>query len=345
MTGSSLEADSNAQRVTEIRASSLGGRTLLVRSRQVVLCVGGIESARLLLLSDSVEKSGIGNRHDNVGRFFQDHPHVHASLKRFDPQRFRRYCDSFRRDAIRVSPKMVAAPELQVKEQITNVGAEVYYPASDDDDSLTAAKTFLRAARSSRERHLLLPSAARMMRDPAKVVSAAFRYYVRKQPASVGSTNPRVGFFCEQEPNRDSRVTLCGEKDALGMRRTTLDWRLSSSVTRAVEILARTINQEWARLNIGEITESMFGVDPGRFVDINHHIGTARMGTNPAQSVVDGDCRVHGYENLYIGSSATFPTGGFSNPTLTVLALTVRIADRIKKQIGNASESLVSEHA
>jgi choline dehydrogenase-like flavoprotein len=71
-------------------------------------------------------------------------------------------------------------------------------------------------------------------------------------------------------------------------------------------------------------------------VDANHHIGTTRMGTDPTISVVDANCRVHGYDNLYVGSSAVFPTGGFSNPTLTILALCLRIADEIKARLPNA---------
>lgn len=327
----SLEANKSAAHIKEVRARSLGNRRLKVRSKYVVLCMGGIETARLLLLSDSVEKNGVGNQHDVVGRFFQDHPHISFPVKRTDRTRFRQYCDSFRKDNIRLSLKMVASASLQRRERIPNIGAEVFYPTSGEDDPLDAAKAFLKAVRNPGDRKLALSSLASMARDPIKVLSAGYRYYIQGQPASVGSTSPRIGFSGEQEPNRDSRVMLSTEKDNLGMRRTILDWKVGGAEARAVEVLARAIGSEWSRLGIGEIQADLSAAGQISFTDYNHHIGTTRMGTNRAVSVVDPQCRVHGYDNLYIGSSATFPTGGFSNPTLTAIALVLRIADNLKE--------------
>lgn len=132
------------------------------------------------------------------------------------------------------------------------------------------------------------------------------------------------------------------------MRRTILDWKLGQSEPRAVEVLARAIRSEWNRLGIGELEADLSGVQQINFADYNHHIGTTRMGTNRELSVVDPQCRVHGYDNLYIGSSATFPTGGFSNPTLTVIALVLRIADELKACLArskSAEVQLVTQHA
>jgi choline dehydrogenase-like flavoprotein len=65
-----------------------------------------------------------------------------------------------------------------------------------------------------------------------------------------------------------------------------------------------------------------------------HHIGTARMGASPSTSVVDSDCRVHGVHNLFIAGSAVFPTSGQANPTLTIVALALRLADHLKRSAG-----------
>ena len=72
---------------------------------------------------------------------------------------------------------------------------------------------------------------------------------------------------------------------------------------------------------------------PDHLRDQFHHIGTARMNDSPRQGVVDQNCRVHGIDNLYIGSSAVFPTGGHSNPTLTIIALCMRLSDRLKREL------------
>jgi choline dehydrogenase-like flavoprotein len=344
----SLEADQSAAHITEVRARSLGNTRITVRSKYVVLCMGGIETARLLLLSDALEKNGLGNQYDVVGRFFQDHPHISFPVKPRQTHLFHRYCDSFRKDNIRLSLKLVPSAHLQRREQITNVGAEVYYPTSGEDDPLDAAKALLKAVRNPAERRLVLPSLASMARDPIKVLSAAYRYYVQGQPASVGSSSPRLGFSGEQEPNPHSRLRLSREKDRLGMRRASLDWKLGRSEPRAVEVLARAIRSEWNRLGIGELEADLSGIQQITFADYNHHIGTTRMGANRELSVVDPQCRVHGYDNLYIGSSATFPTGGFSNPTLTVIALVLRIADELKACLArnkSAEVQLVMQNA
>jgi choline dehydrogenase-like flavoprotein len=64
-----------------------------------------------------------------------------------------------------------------------------------------------------------------------------------------------------------------------------------------------------------------------------HHIGTTRMHTDPAQGVVDADCRVHDLTNLFVAGSSVFPTGGYANPTLTIVALAVRLADHLKERL------------
>jgi choline dehydrogenase-like flavoprotein len=133
------------------------------------------------------------------------------------------------------------------------------------------------------------------------------------------------------------------ERDSLGLRRTALDWRLSGGETRSIEIFLRAIAQEWDRLDIADIDIDAVKLQGresglhGGYVDASHHMGTTRMGTDRKTSVVDDQCRVHGYENLYIGSSSVFPTGGFSNPTLTVLALCLRMADQIKSKLPQAA--------
>ena len=222
-----------------------------------------------------------------------------------------------------------------------NVGAEVYYP-SGKGDSLLAAKNLLKIVPRP-GRYKELPKAVwDVARDPLKVVKAARRYYILKQPASIGSSNPHLSVNCEQEPNNASRITLSEEKDSLGMPRVMLDWRLTGLETKSVEVFLNAVSSEWRRMGIGEVDFSKFHLKGreiglhGGYIDSAHHIGTTRMGTDPRQSVVGPDCRVHGYDNLYIGSSSVFPTGGFSNPTLTIIALCLRIADSIKELLARA---------
>jgi choline dehydrogenase-like flavoprotein len=63
-------------------------------------------------------------------------------------------------------------------------------------------------------------------------------------------------------------------------------------------------------------------------------MGTTRMHDDPKQGVVDRNCRVHGIDNLFVAGSSVFPTGGAANPTLTLLALTLRLADHLRPRLG-----------
>ena len=330
----SLEANENAASIRYVVAKSFTGKVVKVFARTFVVCCGGIENARLLLSSDSVERSGIGNRYDVVGRFFQDHPAIAFPIWPRDRARFAQWYNSFYSGGIRYAVKLASSEGFQRQQRILHTGAEVYYPST-DGDAIGAAKQVVRCLRTPRQLPQLAGALRRVARHPHRVAAAAFRYYVRGQPATVGSGMPCLGIGGEQEPSPLSRVTLSTQKDQFGVRRTALDWRLTSAQTRSIEVFLKAIAEEWDRLALAGIDESAIqwrgreNGEHGGFVDANHHIGTTRMGTNPKESVVDSDCRVHGYSNLYIGGSSVFPTSGFSNPTLTAIALGLRLADRI----------------
>ena len=334
----SLEANAAATALDKVIVRALDGHGIEVRARYFVVCCGGIESARLLLLSDSVEHDGIGNRYDVVGRYFQDHPGVGVPVHPVAGSSFHDLYDSYRISGIRHSIKIVASGELQRSESINHIGGEIYYPPT-EEDSIVAAKELLKISRQPR-RFAELPSAlGKVMRNPGRVITAAYRHYVRKMPPSVASSKPMLGFGGEQEPNPESRITLSTDLDVLGKRRTILDWRMTRNDVRSMEIYLHVLAAEWRRLGIAVLEENSAELagrengDRGGFVDANHHMGTTRMGDNPRCSVVDSRCRVHGYGNLYIGSASVFPTGSFSNPTLTILALSLRIADELKQRL------------
>jgi len=146
-----------------------------------------------------------------------------------------------------------------------------------------------------------------------------------------------IGFTSEQEPNPESRVLLSEKTDALGVRRSNVRWQLTGQTLRTMREYAQVLREEFVRAGIGEIElDDWLDQEDASWTehvtDQFHHIGTARMGT-PRTGVVDKHCRVHGMENLHIGGSAVFPTSGHSNPTLTIIALCLRLADHLKRQM------------
>jgi choline dehydrogenase-like flavoprotein len=119
------------------------------------------------------------------------------------------------------------------------------------------------------------------------------------------------------------------------MPRAVIDWRMSPLDVRTLHAFAELFKEEWERLELGriELSEAQPTIDglwQDNMRDTYHHMGTTRMSSDPRLGVVDRDCRVHGLENLYVGSSSVFPTSGNSNPTLTILALCLRLANHLK---------------
>ena len=141
-----------------------------------------------------------------------------------------------------------------------------------------------------------------------------------------------VGGSCEQVPNPDSRVSLSGQRDPLGLPRLKLDWRLTEQDRLSFYANLRSLALEFGALGIGRLRETV--TDPRDWPQPvaggSHHMGTTRMSNDPSRGVVDRDCKVHDVENLYVAGSSVFPTSGSANPTLTLVALTLRLAGHLK---------------
>ena len=149
----------------------------------------------------------------------------------------------------------------------------------------------------------------------------------------------------EQAPDAGNRVVLSPDRDSLGMRRAELIWRMSQLDLRTVEEALNITALELGASASGRV-KGLNGnyVQATRFFDRNaafagdrdaqlvlwhHHMGTTRMHSSEKRGVVDANCQVHGVNNLFIAGSSVFPTSGSANPTLTIIALALRLADHV----------------
>lgn len=311
----------SAAAVDHLDVQTLSGRHHRVHARRYVLAAGGIENARLLLLSDDVMPDGLGNQHDMVGRCFMEHPHlggfadvVIADLARLPPI-FRGQVVLDGR-AARVS--YVPHPDYLRRTRRLNISFTMSPVADLRDDAATRADASLAGQLD------MLAAARPLLADEAPAP--------QPDAAAAGGVRMGIGCSCEQVPNPDSRVMLADDTDALGLRRTRLDWRLTEQDRRSLVGNIEALGAALAAAGIGRMRPRL--ADDGLWEQAvaggSHHLGTTRMSDDPARGVVDRNCRVHGIDNLYVAGSSVFPTGGAANPTLNILALAYRLVDHLE---------------
>lgn len=289
-------------RITQLDVATLSGNRLSVKPRYTVLAAGAIENARLMLASNDVMAAGVGNGNDLVGRFFADHPIPRdvATMVLFDSELAPVYSNN------------MALPDGAVMRAVLSPRPE-FMRAHGVAGSLTTVENEIP----------LNPFAT------AAVVTTSQALGVDASRAKAYS----LGCGMELAPDPERRLTLGTERDALGMPRLNLHMTISDddfALYRQTLIeLGRQLLAEKSgmlHINYSRRDEWLSAMDWG-----NHHLGTTRMHNDPKQGVVDANSKVHGIANLYVAGSSIFPTYGSSNPTLNLVALTLRLADHLKK--------------
>jgi choline dehydrogenase-like flavoprotein len=326
-----LETSPDGSGIDRVELRSLSGQRAVATAHHYVLCCGAIETARLLLAS------GVGD--ELVGRYFQEHAHVKLRMEPANRRAFQAMFNTRRTRGARYYPKLAASREFQRQHKILNVGGDVCYDL-DPNSGVESAKLLVRSLRRPDLRAQIPMAAWNFATTPHELLAAAYRHLVLKQKLSEGRGPISFSVQCEDLPDPENRVVLSTGTDALGVPRALVRWRLSELARRSIELFAGTLAEELGRHRLGEIDLSPFPLpdDPAlvsTFVAPGfHHVGTTRMHDDPACGVVDRHCRVHGTRNLYVGSSSVFPAAGYSNPTLTIMALCVRLADRLRAELG-----------
>ncbi|MGB7931009.1 MAG: GMC family oxidoreductase [Gammaproteobacteria bacterium] len=325
-----IETSETGAEVTGLRVATLGGPSFRVSARRYILATGAIENPRLLLLSNRSQPAGVGNTHDLVGRFFMEHPHVPgvAGMVTSRPEAFNAaytqhlsLADSIVHSALIPTDALLRRERLQ--QAVFTIGVLGVYTAEN-----LASKT---PADQQRARDIF-----NLQRDldPPRTTDHPPAGYNDWPPAGALGASCAFGCACEQAPNPDSRVTLSDERDALGLPRARLDWRLSEADKLSLNRIVRAVAEEFGAQSLGRVQPALSddGNWPEETIGGYHHMGTTRMADSPELGVVDANCKVHGVANLYIAGSSVFTTGGASNPTLTIVALALRLADHLRKQ-------------
>ncbi|MBC8093785.1 MAG: hypothetical protein H7Y15_17980 [Pseudonocardia sp.] len=168
----------------------------------------------------------------------------------------------------------------------------------------------------------------------------AYRRFAQGRPSAAPWDRARLKILMEQAPNRQSRVTLSEQTDALGLPKARVDWQLTELDRHTTRAMTGIMDSELRRLGLARLRGPGWLDDEDwttHFEEGCHHMGTTRMSTDPRTGVVDADGRVHGTTGLYASGSSVFPTGGYANPTLTIVALALRLADHVKVALAETS--------
>jgi choline dehydrogenase-like flavoprotein len=329
-----LEFAENGRTIRAMRCRSLGGRIARFNAKAVVLCVGGIETTRLLLQAAAETQAAPWRGNRWIGRGFQDH--IVAPVATITDCQLTPLAGYFDYRAVRghrYHPKMVLAPEAQARLGALDICGTVS-ATTDGTDDLARAFATLRLVRTGRVRLARLADLAHLARHLPSLLWQKLPLSRSAVGAPWEGRKLRLWVHCEQTIQSGGKVTLGEARDALGQRRAQVDWRAGDLELHSIRAYLQTLGQAFAAHGLGEIVP-----DPGVMEDDEalrrvfqesfHHIGGARMAASAEEGVVDADLKLFGTANAYVCSSAVFPSAGFANSTHTVVALACRLAEHL----------------
>jgi choline dehydrogenase-like flavoprotein len=348
-----LEMDPLSRAITSGQVGAPNGRKFRVRARAFVLAAGGLENARILLLQDDLQSGGLGNQHDMVGRCFMDHPTITLGiLSPFSSAFFGQagFYDQHDVGGQAIMGILHIRPDELRREKMLNLCAVLvpHFKSLQANSTAVLHQLLVRGPRflcrrlfaehrctHQARREPLRPLRQRLLEEYYSEGHCGWSRLTRlERRFSKFSLRALV----EQSPDRSNRVMLQEQTDAYGQRKVKILWRWNELDLRSIRQAQKVFHEELATAGIGAFApvEEAVGLQPRQFDSPHHFLGTTRMHDNPRNGVVDADCRVHGVPNLFIAGSSVFPTGGYANPTLTIVALALRLATHLQSELQSA---------
>jgi choline dehydrogenase-like flavoprotein len=330
-----IELHPDGQHALGVLASTLSGTRFCFRARQLVIAAGTIESTRLLLASRRVHSNGIGNHSDQLGRWFHDHLSVKAAvlqplarremLQRLAPWYF---------GETRHTLKIETTAAWQARQRCLNVMGHLVFDTPNATGFAWLRQRLLARQSGEYEKNAPALSLENLPAESMDMAYLAWKRLIRNRrwcPAKAAIT---LFIDTEQQPNSESRILLSENRDAIGMPKAIVQWRWGERERQAFAAYRRLFERQWQSWGFGPC-HWLESFEPGsgweeHVRDTYHMMGGTRMAANPGRGVVDAQLRVHGFDNLFVASCSVFPTGGSSNPTLTLMQLTLRLAERLR---------------
>jgi choline dehydrogenase-like flavoprotein len=357
-----IDTNDEGTAFSRLEVATIDGVRSQVRAKAAVLAASAIENPRLLLASATVHANGIGNQNDLVGRFLMDHPS--ARIGRFNVEdcdaivrRFGFYGVKHRGRSHMYMHGLAPSSELQEREGLMHCAAYMLEERA-ADDPWDALKRLLRAKSKKPVSDLLAVarspgllakgSGMRLFSSnviPERLKEVIINVMIRQNANFLVRefqdrglphklTGVVVDGITEQCPDPQSRITLSHKHDALGVPLARVDWRIDDRAKRSLLRLGHLLATEFSRVGLpAPLLEDWIvqhKPENSVIIDMGHTAGTTRMSDDPKLGVVDSNCGVHGVAGLYVAGASVFSTSGHANPTLMIVALAMRLADKIK---------------
>lgn len=311
-----------------------------IRASAYVLAAGGLENPRLLLASTRGIPAGLGNARDQVGRYYMDHPIAmglaRVGLKGLSDSQVQQVImlgETERTPFGKAQMRVTFPRQMQREEELLNhsLHANLSSELHESTNYRSAKRIWQRLKGAEVEAGCSL---SEDFVNTAKGASGLVALGARRLLGTAGPTKLWLIDQMEQEPDPSSRVIAnLSQRDRFSLPRLSLDWRIGKSTYRSQRRMHVLVRDILARIGINDFHSEVLD-NPDRTPELwemNHPMGTTRMTESPHHGVVDTDCRIHGVANVYVAGSSVFPAGGHANPTLLIVALAARLADRLKR--------------
>lgn len=300
-----LEILTDGNTVTGLRIADYAGSQKVVRAKAYVLACGGIENSRILLWNNEKSNGSLIKNASTLGTHWMEHPEANVGEAILTTQHF-----NFDEAGVcRFAPTAL----MMEREGILDCAIEVY------EASAFHSKT------------------GKIIRDLACIAPNYSRWAIEMLGKSLVCGSP-VRAAWEQGPREDNRIVLSSDRDRFGIPRSELHWRKSDADLKTVRVMTQKVAELVAEKDIGRIRIDPWVLggesEPAEKEPAgHHHMGGTRMGTDASQGVVDADCRVFGQPNLFVAGSSVFPSGGYANPTFTIVQLALRLSEKLATEV------------
>jgi choline dehydrogenase-like flavoprotein len=365
-----LVSSVSGRAVKAVQCSTITGNNFTICAKYTVIAAGGLESARLLAASNDRFPAGLANSSGALGRYYMSHLEGTLGHLQVAPGRNVRWDFAKTSDGVYAKHHIRLSDELLRRHRLRKMVFRLHHANPMDprhrDPVLSLmyiAKRFVLPEyrrkitaveldsldRLPKGSALLARHVANIAKDPWSLIGFLSSWVYKRHacyrripyvalPSKRGAYP--LDYNAEQTPLYDSRISLIHDKDRFGIPKMRIDWRVCPEDVASIAASYRRMRSILATTDVATITYDDNTLDESVKQAIavgGHHIGTARMSDDPKRGIVNPQCRTHDVENLFIAGSAVFPTSGSANPTLTIVALAIRVADRLKTDLRSST--------